>query len=207
MGADFYGANCHKWLLAPTGSGFLYVGRPSHWQLLKPLQVSWGWKHNPASGPDYHDEFGSTPHIRHLEFEGTRDPCPWLAVAAAIDFQEEVGRKAIRARIDQLVQHVRARLGDALGLERVTPAQPHLRGAMTAFRLPAGLDPQELRRRLWEQHRIEVPIIERLDGLLVRVSTHFYNTEEEVDRLSDALRELLRGPKGPSPLYNTADAP
>src|SRR5438552_4072020 len=43
IGADFYGANCHKWLLAPTGSGFLHFG-PGNEDRLQPLQVSWGWK-------------------------------------------------------------------------------------------------------------------------------------------------------------------
>ena len=44
-----------------------------------------------------------------------------------------------------------------------------------------------LRRGLWEKHRIEVPIVERPEGLLIRISTHFYNTEEEVDRLAEVL--------------------
>src|SRR5262249_24401931 len=78
IGADYYGGNCHKWLLAPTGLGFLYLGAGTDWESLQPLQVSWGWQGNPAVGPDARDEFGSTPHLRRLEFEGTRDPCAWL---------------------------------------------------------------------------------------------------------------------------------
>ena len=62
---------------------------------------------------------------------------------------------------------------------------------MTAFRLPPGQDAAALRRGLWEDWRIEAPIIERPEGLLVRASTHFYNTEEEVDRLAEALAALL----------------
>src|SRR5439155_7968066 len=41
---DFYGGNGHKWLLAPTGAGFLYLGKGSE-DRLQPLQVSWGWRH------------------------------------------------------------------------------------------------------------------------------------------------------------------
>ena len=51
---------------------------------------------------------------------------------------------------------------------------------------------QTLRDRLWNEHRIEAPIIERPDGLLLRVSTHFYTTREEIDRLAGALPSLLR---------------
>jgi isopenicillin-N epimerase len=62
---------------------------------------------------------------------------------------------------------------------------------MVAFHLPSGVDPSTLRRRLWEEFRIEAPIIERPDRLLLRTSTHFYNTESEVDRLAEALPMLL----------------
>jgi isopenicillin-N epimerase len=186
---DFYGGNCHKWLLAPTGSGFLYVGRGNE-DRLQPLQVSWGWRVDRAR-PNERDEFGSTPRLRHLEFEGMRDPSAWLAVPAAIDFQAGLGWDRTRGRITELARHARARLGGRLGLEPATPDHPELTGAMTAFRLPAGADAQQLRDRLWNEHRIEAPIIERPDGLLVRVSTHFYTTEEEIDRLAQALPGLL----------------
>jgi isopenicillin-N epimerase len=61
---------------------------------------------------------------------------------------------------------------------------------MTAFRLPTGT-PQTLQRRLWERYRIEAPVIEKPDRIMIRVSTHFYTTEREVDRLVDALRTEL----------------
>lgn len=185
LGSDFYGGNCHKWLLAPTGSGFLHVGLGNE-DRLQPLQVSWGWHHD-RGRPDERDEFGSTPRVRAFEFEGTRDPCPWLAVPAAIDFQAELGWQRIRDRNAALVRYVRERVK----LPLATPVHPELHGFMTAFRLPAGPDAAALRRGLWERHRIEAPIVERPDGLLIRVSTHFYNTEEEIDRLAEALPPLL----------------
>jgi isopenicillin-N epimerase len=58
---------------------------------------------------------------------------------------------------------------------------------MTAFHLSPGTHAPRLRKHLWEKHRIEVPIVERPNGLLVRVSTHFYNTEAEIDHLTKAL--------------------
>jgi len=189
INADFYGSNCHKWLLAPTGSGFLYLG-PGAWERIAPLQVSWGWR--PERGKlDEPDEFGSTPRLRFLEFEGTRDVCPWLAVPTAIKFQQEIGLERIRERIGELTRHVRRGLTGLCGLTPATPEHPALHGAMTAFRLPAGHDPAALRQDVWERWRIEIPVIERPEGLLIRVSTHFYNTEEEVERLAEALPHLL----------------
>ena len=140
-----------------------------------------------APRPDERDDWGSTPRLRSLEFEGTRDLCPWLAVSErAIDFQAALGVEAIRGRIANLVRHVRQRIA----LEPATPEMPELHAAMTAFRLPRGSNPEAFRSALWQRYRIEVPIIERQDGNLVRVSTHFYNTEEEVDRLAEALSVL-----------------
>jgi isopenicillin-N epimerase len=191
IGADFYGANCHKWLLAPSGSGFLCLGRGNEDRLL-PLQVSWGWR--PEHGRlDERDEFGSTPRVRRYEFEGTRDICPWLAVPTAIEFQTALGFAEVRQRNARLVGHVRDRIGQIHGLQPATPTHPQLHGFMTAYRLPACVDAQLWRRVLWERYRIEVPIVERPDCLLLRVSTHFYNTEEEIDRLGDAVEYLIPG--------------
>jgi isopenicillin-N epimerase len=190
IGADYYGGNCHKWLLAPTGSGFLYLGRGSE-DRVQPLQVSWGWHHD-RTRLDERDEWGTTPRLRALEFEGTRDPCPWLAIPAAIDFQTGLGWERVRGRIAEMAEYVRRRLDGLAGLTLATPAHPELCGSMTAFRLPPGVDIVTLRRRLWEEHRIEAPIVERPEGPLIRVSTHFYNTEEEIDHLAAALPELLK---------------
>jgi isopenicillin-N epimerase len=207
LGCDFYGGNCHKWLLAPTGAGFLWLG-PGNEDRLQPLQVSWGWQHD-VRRLDERDEFGSTPRLRFLEFEGTRDVCPWLAVPAALDFQAGIGWQAIRQHNAGLVEYVRRRLGAVRGLTLHTPTHPELHGFLTAFRLPAHAVAAELRRRLWQEYRMEVPIIERPDEspirvgtlspeqalgpcCLVRVSTHFYNTEQEIDGLAAALTELLK---------------
>jgi isopenicillin-N epimerase len=187
--ADFYGANCHKWLLAPTGSGFLYLGRGNE-DRLSPLQVSWGWR--PDRGRlDERDENGATPRLRYYEFEGTRDICPWLAIPAALDFQVALGFDVIRRYNATLVDHVRARFGRLSGLAPATPCHPELHGFMTAFRLPPTVDAVHWRKVLWERHRIEVPIVERPEGLLIRVSTHFYNTVDEIERVANAVESLL----------------
>lgn len=190
---DFYVGNGHKWLLAPTGIGFLYLGSANE-ERLQPMQVSWGYHPPPGSGPpDERDQFGSTPRLRRFECEGTRDICPWLAVPEAIGFQAALGHDRIRARMRELTSCVRQRLAFRRGLVPATPEHPALCGAMTAFRLPDGTNAAELRRGLWERFRVDASLIERPDGLMIRVSTHFYNTEAEVERLAEALEELVRG--------------
>jgi isopenicillin-N epimerase len=201
IGADFYGANCHKWLLAPTGAGFLHLGRGSE-DRLQPLQVSWGWHRalpSPLAGEgagvrgrlDERDDAGSTPRIRFYEFEGTRDICAWLAVPAAIEFQHQLGFEAIRKHNAALVQVVRERFEHLAPLSLATPTHPELCGFMTAFRLPPTAQAPAWRAALWERFRIEAPIVERPEGLLIRVSTHFYNTEDEIDRIGQAVETLI----------------
>lgn len=196
VGADFYAANLHKWLLAPSGAGFLVIG-PGNEDRLQPLHVSWGYYPDKyplgdiqkSVGPDDRDNYGSTPRVRFLEFEGTRDICPWLTVPAAIDFQNELGWDKVRARIAELAAYTRAVIGK-LGLPLATPAVSGLHGAMTAFELPAGANGAALRKALWDR-RIEIPVVERPDRLLLRVSHHFYTTEAEIDVLADALPAML----------------
>ncbi len=199
INADFYTGNCHKWLLAPSGAGFLDVG-PGNEDRLQPLHVSWGYfpdqyplgEESPGRRePNRQDAFGSTPRTRFLEFEGTRDVCPWLAVPEAIDFQASIGVDQIRGRIAELVQHTRDRFS-RLGLKLATPSNPALHGSMTAFELPyhGAKRAVELRNEIWK-HRIEVPIIERPDRLLIRLSTHFYNMSDEVDRLAEVMGKIV----------------
>ncbi len=197
VGADFYGGNLHKWLLAPIGAGFLVIG-PGMEDRLQPLTVSWGYypdryplgelKH--SVGPDEPDAYGSTPRTRFLEFDGTRDVCPWLAVPAAIDFQTGLGLAAVRGRMAELAAYSREVIGMRHGLKLATPATPGMHGSLTAFELPAGLKAPELRARLWAK-RIEIPVVERQDRLLLRVSGHFYTTEGEIDVLSETLPDVL----------------
>lgn len=196
IGADFYTANLHKWLLAPTGAGFLAIG-PGNEGRLQPLHVSWGYHADKypigevtrSAGPDARDAYGSTPRVRFLEFEGTRDVCPWLAVPAAIDFQAGFGWENVRGRIAGLAAYTRRAIGDT-GLSLATPAAAGMHGAMTAFGLPAGSDAVRWRRELWGR-RIEIPVVERPDRLLLRVSHHFYTAEAEIDALAAAVREIV----------------
>jgi isopenicillin-N epimerase len=187
IGCDFYGGNCHKWLLAPIGSGFLAFGRNAV-DRLEPLQVSWGYHYNRDAAED-RDDYGGTWRLKSLEFEGTRDPCAWIAVQDAIEFQTKLGWDAVRGRIRQLADRTRQIFDGLAGLRLTTPADPSMSGAMTAFWWPPGLDDETLRRQLWER-RIEALINKWPEGLTLRVSTHFYTTESELERLAAAVPEL-----------------
>ncbi|WP_439373843.1 aminotransferase class V-fold PLP-dependent enzyme [Bradyrhizobium sp. DASA03120] len=191
MNCDFYAGSCHKWLLGPMGTGFLYFGS-SKMVGLEPLQVSWGYRGDLAAAPLHQrDRFGSTPALRRLECEGTRDLCPWLALPSAIDFHAALGMCNIEARRHELTCRVRDRLCGELGFGPATPASRSLSGAIVSFRMPDGTDAPALRQALFEGFAIETSLIERSHDLILRVSTHFFNNQADIDRLTDALRDLL----------------
>lgn len=188
---DYYAASGHKWLLAPTGTGFLYCG-PGLLERLQPMQVSWGHRLVADSRSDMPDQSGRSAWLRALEVEGTRDLCPWLALPEVVELQLGIGPERIRTRMRALAAHLRAKLTGWRGLELVTPRHAALSGGMTAFALPVGTDAPTLVAALWERWRIEAALVERSGRTLLRLSTHFFNTECDVNRLVDALGQLLK---------------
>lgn len=180
LGADFYTGNCHKWLCAPKGAAFLYA-RPERQSLLAPFVVGWGWEsRNP----------GPSPFLDHYEWTGTHDPSAYLAVPDAIAFQREHSWPRVRAACHALAREARARLAERFGLPPLAPDSPDWWGQMVAIPLPPG-DPKELQGRLWDDYRIEVPVLEHGGRRLVRVSIQAYNRPADVDRLVTALGQLL----------------
>jgi isopenicillin-N epimerase len=168
LAADIYAGNCHKWLCAPKGSGFLWA-RPEHQAWIAPLVISWGYR----DGADFAELHG---------WSGTTDPAAYLSVPKAIEIHETFDLDRCRALADEAER----RLGE-LGLPRVSgiPA-PFMR----AVELPPG-DAPGLWRRLYEDFRVEVPVYERDGARFLRASIGPYNDAQDVARLVSALGELL----------------
>ena len=156
--------NCHKWLCAPKGSAFLYA-RPEVQPHIDPLVVSW----------DFAD--GNAFHQLH-RWQGTRDPAAYLAVPDAIRFQEENDWPAVRERCHTLLEDAR------IPLEPLTDDFVQMRG----YALPEGTEGVALKRRLYDEHRIEVPIVETREGWTMRVSVQAYNDEADLAALAHVLQ-------------------
>ena len=182
LGADFYTGNCHKWLSAPKGSGFLYA-RPERQELLEPFVVSWGYQ---SERP------GPSRFIDHYEVVGTDEPAAYLSVPAAIAFQREHDWPRVRAACHRLAGEARERVAALTGLPQIAPDSPAWWQQLCSIPLPA-VEPPRLKERLWDDFGVEVPIVNWRGHVIVRVSIQAYNRREDVDRLVEALAQLLPG--------------
>jgi isopenicillin-N epimerase len=180
LGADFYAGNCHKWMMTPKGSAFLFARREAQ-SLLEPLIVSWGWEA---------DEPGPSRFVDHHQWQGTNDMAAYLSAPAAIRFMEAHNWPAVREECHELLRVARRRVGELTGQAPIIPDASDWFAQMAAFPLPA-CDGEGLKRRLYDEFCIEVPIIEWNGRQFVRVSIQGYNTPADVEALTGALRSLL----------------
>jgi isopenicillin-N epimerase len=177
LGAAFYAGNLHKWVCAPKGAGFLWAA-PECRDLLLPGTISHGWN---AEWP------GRTRYQRMFDYVGTDDPTAWLSVPAAIDVMGRAmpgGWRAVMTANHELVVAGRDILTRSLGCS--APAPEDMLGSMASIALDPG-PPAELRQWLFDEHAIEVPVLEWNEQRILRISAQLYNREEEYRALADAL--------------------
>jgi isopenicillin-N epimerase len=180
-GADFYTGNCHKWLCAPKGAAFLYARREMQ-PLLEPLIVSWGYE---AIAP------GDSTFIDHHEYRGTSDISAPLSVPDAIEFQRLHDWDRVRQRCHEMVRRARREITEAIGAEPVAPDDEGWYAQMSSFILPPGINGDELKRRLYDEHLVEIPFFSWNGREIIRISVQGYNTWEDIERLVEGLKVLV----------------
>ncbi|MBD3334509.1 MAG: aminotransferase class V-fold PLP-dependent enzyme [Candidatus Eisenbacteria bacterium] len=192
LGAAYYAGNCHKWLCAPKGAGFLHV-RADRRAGIRPLTISHGAK-LPLEG--------RTRFRLEFDWTGTSDPTPILALPAAVEFLGSLlpgGWEALRDHNQRLARRGRDLLCAALELP--PPAPDGMLGNMAAVPLPPHPTPEgisafladPLQHALMERFHIEVPVIPwpRPPHRLIRISAQIYNSEEQYAFLAGKLPPLL----------------
>ncbi|MFC7335411.1 aminotransferase class V-fold PLP-dependent enzyme [Rhodocista pekingensis] len=180
LGADFVGYNLHKWIGAPLGVGVMYIRRDR----LDAIEPHMG-------------EPEGAQGIRARIHTGTTDFATLLAVPAAIDFHQRIGTPAIAARLRHLRDLWAETLRGSRGIEILTPKDPRLAAGITSFRLAGKLSAEEnaaVARQLLERsgiftvHRTGVA-----KGACVRVTPALFTREEDIRKLTAALRLLAGG--------------
>ncbi|MFN2162247.1 MAG: aminotransferase class V-fold PLP-dependent enzyme [Candidatus Promineifilaceae bacterium] len=180
--ADFYLSNGHKWLCSPKGSAFLYARRDRQ-HLVEPLVVGWGWGSNRSIsyGSDFLDA---------MQWLGTDDLSAYLAVPAAIRFQEEHNWTAVREACHLLLSEALKRICDLTELANVYPRTDYYRQVAIAP-LPLLRDFRAMKAELYDTYCVEVPLVEWNGRDFIRVSVQGYNSQADIDALLAALQDLL----------------
>lgn len=195
LGADFYVGNCHKWLCAPKGVGFLWARRGLQ-KNLSPLVVSHGRNSPRTDRSRFRVEF---------DWTGTHDPTAYLSLPKAFDFMETFGGLAqVMADNRALALAGRAVLLDALN--QSPPVPEAMIGSMATVILPDGsaeppktpLYSDPLQDALLFEHHIEVPVapFPAPPRRVLRVSAQKYNAREDYEALARALKTELATRRG-----------
>lgn len=182
--ADFYIGNCHKWMLSPKGSGFLYA-RPELQHLIEPLVVSWGYHATPQN------TYGS-PFLDYLSWCGTYDPAAYLSIPAAIRFMEEHHWDQVRSECHRLLHLAIERICALVNMAPLYPLDSDLYCQMGIAPLPADTNLEALKTRLYDEYHIEIPIMDWNGQKFIRISVQAYNTQEELNTLCNALQVMIK---------------
>jgi isopenicillin-N epimerase len=180
LGADIYTGACHKWMMTPKGSSFLYV-RKEHQALFDPLVISWGYKADKPSHSlflDYHQQ------------QGTRDFSAFCCIPAAISFMKEHNWEEVSSQCRQLVLNNAMRFCNLLGAEPLLPLDDFFVRQLLSIPIRTQ-EPELLKARLYEEHRIQIPIMRHGDRVFIRYSIQAFNSQEDLDRLEQALLRIL----------------
>lgn len=177
LDADWYVGNCHKWLMAPKGCGFLYA-RPDRQDDIHPVAISHGYKKG---------------FLTEFNWTGTWDPSAYLAVPAAVDFHDRLGGAALRARNAALASEAAAAVAKRLATE--TGGGNGLSGSMSLVRLPVtGAISEDHALALRDKMLTagtDVPLFAQESGIWMRLSAQAYNEMDDYRKLADIVEIVL----------------
>ena len=179
---DFLMSACYKWLLSPPGAGYLYV-KEELIEKFEPPFVGWASvKPEVFETIDFFDIWSLRLSETASRFEvGSSSFISLVGATEALKMLLDIGIEKIEKRILKLTDHLIEAVKD-LGLELQTPEEPQCRSGIVNFKIDK---PKEVSEKLNDNGIVVSP---RAHG--IRVSPHFYNTEEEIDKFIREIKQF-----------------
>lgn len=174
LGCDAYSASLHKWLLGPIGTGFLFVSKSSHSSIQSPFSPE-GVQGDP----------GYTPL-------GTTSLPVYAALQVSLEMILTIGLEKIENRCRFLSDYLKESLEKIKGVEILSGASPEISAPGSTIFEAEGVDAVNFVTVMAEEHRMHVDEHQRDGHNAIRISTHIYNTQEEIDRLVNVLGEEMK---------------
>lgn len=182
LGCDFYAANGHKWLYGPKGSGILYARRACI-ASIRPLYYTYG---SVISQKNENLELAPTA----ARFEYGERGVAQAGMAATIEWLDGLGWPNLEGHLAEVSGELKRKVNEHPALTLHTPIAWNEASAITTFsvkKIPA----TDARDRLRNEFNIIVRRVLEYDA--IRVSTAYFNTVDDVERLMSALDTMLRG--------------
>jgi isopenicillin-N epimerase len=167
IGCDAYFSSLHKWMLAPPGTGFLYIRKE---------RIAEIWTTFASGQWDNHEDEGY-----RLSQRGTGNLSLLVGLNAALDFHLKIGPERIYRRIKFLGDYLRDGLRKIPKVEIQTSPHPDMCAGITVYNIK-GCEPGKIMDELWERKKI------RIRG--VRQSTHIYNSPQEIDDTQEIVSNM-----------------
>jgi isopenicillin-N epimerase len=179
LDVDMYTGACHKWMMTPKGSSFLYV-KKEHQNLFDPLVVSWGYK---ALFPS-HSQF-----LDYHQQQGTRDFSAFLTIPDAIAFMKEHNWSEVSKHYRKMVQENAEPFCKLLDAEPIAPVNDDFILQLYSARIKTS-EPEKLHDHFFNEYKIQIPVMRQNDKVYLRYSLNAFNTQADLDKLFDAIKDI-----------------
>ncbi len=176
LDCDYYGTSLHKWVLAPVGTGFLYVRKekiPKVWPLM--------------AAPD-----SMADNIRKFEEIGTHPASQRCAISEALTFHESIGGDRKAERLRYLRRRWSQRLRDLPGVKLLTSDDPEMSCGIGLLSID-GFDAAKLSNHLFSEEKImTTPIVVPGEYQGIRITPNVYTTLDEIDTFAEVMEKIIR---------------
>lgn len=177
--ADFYTGACHKWMMTPKGSSFLYVKKELQ-HLIDPLIISWGYDAFFPSGSQFLD---------YHQMNGSRDYSAFLTIPVAIAFMKEYNWENVAAGCRKLLQENADALCKLLGAVPLAPVNEDFILQMFSAGIKTS-EPEKLHDLFFEKYKIQIPVMRHGDKVYLRYSINAFNSQPDLDKLFAAIKDI-----------------
>ncbi|HQW83379.1 MAG TPA: aminotransferase class V-fold PLP-dependent enzyme [Ferruginibacter sp.] len=179
MQADIYTGACHKWMLTPKGSSFLYVKKELQ-HLFDPLVVSWGYN---AMFPS------SSKFLDYHQMQGTRDFSAFLTIPDAINFMKQNNWDTVAAECRKLTQQNAVAICELLNAKPLAPVTDDFIAQLYSTEIKT-TEPEKLKAVLFNEYAIEIPVMRHNDKVYLRYSINAFNEQKDIDKLFAAIKSI-----------------
>jgi len=179
--SNFMSFNGSKWLCGPMGTGIFYCKKESS-KLLEPSSIGG------ESAMVYDETSLAYKDIPDKFQTGFRNYVGFVGLEASINYMLQFGLNNIRSKIMKLSDQMREELSKISGITLFGPEEQSKRTSIVSFSID-GQEPQKI-VELLEKKKIVIAVREIVDKKILRASPHFFNSEEEIQKVVDEIRKL-----------------